>query len=73
MADAVCLEHPEVEFFPERGQSVEPAKALCRRCLVRVECLAYAVDDPDIVGIWGGTSQRERTRMRAGKVNVTAA
>ena len=37
-ADALCVEYPEVEFFPERGQDSRPAKAVCARCLVRFEC-----------------------------------
>jgi WhiB family transcriptional regulator, redox-sensing transcriptional regulator len=63
-ADAPCREHPEVEWFPERGESMAAAKAVCRRCPVRDECLSYAVADPTIVGVWGGTSGRERRRMR---------
>jgi WhiB family redox-sensing transcriptional regulator len=73
MADALCLEHPEVEFFPGRGESSAPAKALCARCLCRAECLAYALVDPDLVGVWGGTSPRERAQLRLGKVSAPAA
>jgi Transcription factor WhiB len=36
------LEDPDVEFFAERGGDVEPAKAVCARCLVRTDCLDYA-------------------------------
>jgi len=32
-ADAACLEHPEVNFFPGRGESLAPAKAICAGCL----------------------------------------
>ena len=60
MADAACREHPEVSFFPVRGESTgATAKAICRRCLVRVECEAFAVEHGEI-GIWGGTSERQR-------------
>ena len=41
--DAACREHPGVEFFIERGESSEPARAVCGRCLVRAECLDYAL------------------------------
>jgi WhiB family transcriptional regulator, redox-sensing transcriptional regulator len=65
-ADAACREHPEVSFFPERGEPTEPAKAICRGCLVRDECAAFA--DADFAarshGIWGGTSTRERRAAR---------
>jgi WhiB family transcriptional regulator, redox-sensing transcriptional regulator len=68
MADAACRETPSVSFFPERGQDARPAKAVCARCLVRAECLAFAeACGRDIVGIWGGTSERERRGRRSGR------
>ena len=62
--DAACLEHPEVEFFPDRGVSTAAAKAVCAGCLVREDCLAYALDNGIKHGIFGGTSERERRRLR---------
>lgn len=48
-------------FFPET--TPEPiAKRLCGECPVRAECLAYALDN-GAVGIWGGTSTKERRKM----------
>jgi len=38
--------------------------ALCAICPVRQPCLAYAVADAEISGIWGGTSERERRKLR---------
>lgn len=68
--DALCKETPGVNFFPDRGyQSTgAEAKAVCGRCLCREECLAYAMADPAIVGIWGGTSfvERQKRRRRGG-------
>ena len=64
MADALCLEHPEVNFFPARGQSIAAAKALCGRCLVQRECREYALADDTIVGVWGGTTTRQREQAR---------
>lgn len=55
---------PEL-FFPERGASTREAKAVCRACEVRDECLEYALDHGEKHGIWGGRSERERRRMRA--------
>lgn len=63
-ADAVCKEHPEVDFFPPRGASALPAIELCRRCAVQAECLAYALSDPSLVGVWGATTTKERRRLR---------
>ena len=73
MADALCLEHPEVNFFPDRGQSSNPAKSLCGRCLGQRDCREYALADPDLMGVWGGTSHRDRSLLRAGKAAASAA
>ncbi|MCL4449452.1 MAG: WhiB family transcriptional regulator [Actinobacteria bacterium] len=51
-------------FFPERGASTREAKAVCRGCIVRGECLEYALKNGERFGIWGGTSERERRRIR---------
>lgn len=66
-ADALCREYPEVDFFPVGAspRREAPAKAVCARCLVRAECALDAMSDPGRVGIWGGTSRGERTRLRA--------
>ena len=50
-------------FFPERGESVKEAKAVCARCPVRAECLDYAMENHEVVGIWGGLSARERRQL----------
>jgi WhiB family redox-sensing transcriptional regulator len=39
------------------------AKAVCRECPVRDECLAYALDHREHDGVWGGLSARERRRL----------
>lgn len=65
--DALCREpHPGVTWFPERGEDARPAQAVCRRCLVIEECRAYAGDDVELQGIWGGLSQRQRQRLHRG-------
>ena len=61
-------------FFPTQGGSPAEAGAMCARCPVRVvECLEYALEDPSIVGMWGGTSISERNAMRrTGRLGRTA-
>jgi WhiB family redox-sensing transcriptional regulator len=49
-------------FFPEKGGSTAPAKAVCARCPVQEPCLQYALDHP-VDGVWGGTSVRERQAL----------
>lgn len=51
-------------FFPERGASTKEAKEVCRGCVVREECLEYALANGEKFGIWGGMSERERRRIR---------
>jgi len=63
-ADAACREHPEIDFFPSRGQSTASAKKVCAGCLVREECLGAAMHWREKHGIWGGLSERERRRAR---------
>lgn len=62
--DALCREHPEVDWFPERGGSLEPAKAICERCLVQVECLTSAVELDERHGIWAGAGPKTRQALR---------
>lgn len=47
-------------FFPPRGAGTAEAKAVCRRCAVKGECLDYAVRWHIGFGVWGGKSARER-------------
>ncbi|MHB8293804.1 MAG: WhiB family transcriptional regulator [Acidimicrobiales bacterium] len=54
-------------FYPERGASTREAKEVCRGCVVRVECLDYAIVNGEKFGIWGGMSERERRRVRRGR------
>ena len=49
-------------FVVERG--VEYNRELCQTCAVRAECLEVALADPDLQGLWGGTSPRERMALR---------
>ena len=64
MAHAACRDHPRVNFFPRPGESLEPARAVCAACPVRLPCVDYAVSDPDLGGVWGGTSPRQRVAIR---------
>lgn len=51
-------------FFPERGASTREAKEVCRGCVVREQCLEFALENSEKFGIWGGLSERERRRIR---------
>lgn len=68
-ADAACVEHPELSWFPETGETdvAAAAKAVCARCLCREECLDYAMADASLVGVWGETTTSQRAEMRSGR------
>jgi len=61
---ANCLGVDPDLFFPERGASTREAKEVCRGCVVRKECLEFALQNGEKFGIWGGLSERERRRIR---------
>ena len=52
-------------FFPERGESAEPARRICARCPVREPCLDYAVTNRIVYGVWGGLTGRERRALQS--------
>jgi WhiB family redox-sensing transcriptional regulator len=64
MDRANCLGCDPELFYPERGESISQARAVCAGCVVRVECLDFALAIGEKVGIWGGLSERERRRLR---------
>lgn len=60
-------------WYPTRDDGLSPAIAVCRSCPVRPECLRYALDNNEDDGIWGGTSARQRRRIRAARRRGRAA
>ena len=51
-------------FFPTRGGVPGAARQLCDRCPVAAPCRTYALTYPGLQGIWGGTSGKDRRRIR---------
>jgi WhiB family redox-sensing transcriptional regulator len=69
-------EDPELFFpvgtsGPALAQIVE-AKAVCRRCPVRRECLAWALASGQDAGIWGGLTEDERRALKRRNVRIGA-
>ena len=66
---AACRSADPDLFFPISafGQALEQvaeAKAICARCPVRRQCLAFALRTRQAHGIWGGMTEEERALIR---------
>ena len=59
-----CAGLPTSLFFPTQGEDSQQAIAVCNLCPVRAACLRYALDNGEQWGVWGGTSERQRRRLR---------
>ena len=64
LAGAVCAQVDPYVWFSEKGHLNAAAKEICHSCLVEDACLSTALSDLELSGIWGGTTQSERQRMR---------
>ena len=45
-------------------EQIEQAKAVCRECPVQTACLEFALVTNQDSGVWGGTSEEERRKLR---------
>lgn len=65
--DGACRGEDVNIWFPDDGDYTKQAeaKAICRQCPVIANCLAYALDIGEPIGIYGGKSGRERRKIRA--------
>ena len=61
---AMCKDLDTQMFFPKRGEATTPIKLICGHCPVVKPCLEYALKRGEKFGVWGGTSERERRRIR---------
>ena len=64
-AFAAGQDTPTFVFYPERGEDTKEATSICADCLVKSECLEYAIATHETHGIWGGASERQRRRIRS--------
>ncbi|MEU3144716.1 MULTISPECIES: WhiB family transcriptional regulator [unclassified Streptomyces] len=66
---AACRDEDPDLFFPigTSGPALlqtEQAKAVCRRCPVQQQCLDWAMESGQSLGVWGGTSETERRALK---------
>jgi WhiB family redox-sensing transcriptional regulator len=52
------------------GARQREARAICRTCPVRTECLAHALDHRIEFGVWGGMTERERRALLRARPHV---
>jgi WhiB family transcriptional regulator, redox-sensing transcriptional regulator len=52
------------------GARQREARAICRACPVRTECLAHALDHRIEFGVWGGMTERERRALLRARPHV---
>ena len=60
---AECKNYPPAIFYPEDSVGVDAARQICMMCEVQADCLEYALENKELFGVWGGTSERERRRI----------
>ena len=71
---AKCSGEDTEIFYPPRSRELykpiaDVSKAICRGtdgrppCVVREQCLLYAINNDEQHGIWGGLSHRERNAL----------
>jgi WhiB family redox-sensing transcriptional regulator len=68
-AVAACRDTDPDLFFPVGTtgpaiEQIEAAKAVCRECEAQQPCLEFALTSNQDSGIWGGTSEEERRKLR---------
>jgi WhiB family transcriptional regulator, redox-sensing transcriptional regulator len=66
--DAVCSSVDPDLWFPEQEDgrnTTTAAKSICRTCPAVQLCAEYAITRPDLDGVWGGLTDRERKDIRA--------
>lgn len=73
MSDALCREIGDEPFFSDDAGLTKRAKKICHRCPVIAECLDYALQDMTLVGVFGGTHERDRRSIRRRKANVQSS
>jgi len=66
---AACRHTDPDLFFPVGTtgpaiDQIESAKAVCRACDVQGPCLEFALATNQEAGVWGGTSEEERRKLR---------
>ena len=63
---AACAGRSPNLWFPEGGghsRATQEALAICRTCPVLMDCAEHALAEPELYGIWGGTTETQRKNL----------
>ncbi|MBI1377366.1 MAG: hypothetical protein GC157_07785 [Frankiales bacterium] len=74
-SDAACRDASPDVFFPLSPHDLtsrREALSWCAVCPIVDPCREVALRDPSIVGIWGGTDELERSRLRGRRLPRSA-
>lgn len=73
---ALCTEVGGDLWFPDKGESVRPARSVCQRCPLIEQCREYIFELEDLhgeqPGIYAGLSVKQRRRIRGPRERVAA-
>jgi WhiB family redox-sensing transcriptional regulator len=61
---AACFGIDPDVFFPVSEDEAGPALAFCGSCLIREECLSWALKNGERYGVWGGLTEQQRRRLQ---------
>ena len=66
---AACRDTSPELFFPIGAtgtaiDQIEAAKSICAQCTVTHHCLEFALATNQESGVWGGTTEEERRKLR---------
>jgi WhiB family transcriptional regulator, redox-sensing transcriptional regulator len=60
---AACYGLDAEIFFPTTEEEAGLALSYCSICTVKDLCLAWALQNGERYGVWGGTTEQERRRL----------
>jgi WhiB family redox-sensing transcriptional regulator len=66
---SLCRDSNSELFFPVGAtgialDQIEAAKEICQVCPVHRQCLEFALHTNQEAGVWGGTTEEERRKLR---------
>jgi hypothetical protein len=76
--DGACKGMPVEWWFPEHPPTAEQsaqmnhAISICNGCKEKQICGDFAIDNPKVIGIWGGMGWKERQRVRTRRNRIAA-